>query len=153
MDRRKFNGGHSTRGRAGRKKGSGLSGVIKKHVDNFMNELIKEPSIQEKLQESIAEITLHSGWIYIIKDNDTELTKIGVTQRSNPNQRLNLYSCHNMDIQKIYIDNVENCFELEEEVLISLERKRVKGDWFDLNDEDVLKVISIINKSKYQKYF
>ena len=72
MDNVKFKHGGVRKG-AGRKKGTGLSAIIKNHVDNFMNELIKDKNIQFQIKKDIKQLSLTSGWIYVIKNIDTNL--------------------------------------------------------------------------------
>ena len=50
MDKRRFNKGGSRKG-AGRKKGSGFSNLLKKYVDEFMNELLKDDKVKSKIQK------------------------------------------------------------------------------------------------------
>lgn len=151
MDKRKFNGG--SRKGAGRKKGSGLSGKIKSYVDDFMLELLKDNDIKNQINRDLKQMSFTSGYIYIIKDVDTGNTKIGVTQKPNPKSRLSQYSSHKINYELIFIDEVEYCFDIENEIHILNENKRIKGDWFDMNKIDVLNSIKIINKHKYKKYY
>ena len=81
------NRGGSRKG-AGRKKGSGFSGLLKKYVDEFMYELLKDEKIKDRIQNDLKELSLTSGYIYIIKDLDRDTIKIGVTQVSNPKKKI-----------------------------------------------------------------
>lgn len=142
-----------TRPGAGRKKGSGYGGVsslIKKHVDDFMSELIKDKRLDKCVKKDLIQLSITSGWIYLIKDLDSEEYKVGVTQKTNPKQRLSQYVSHKMNIELIFIENIEDCFELEEDICIALDKKRVRGDWFKLNDSELIEVIHIINEHKYK---
>jgi hypothetical protein len=149
MDKRKFNGG--SRKNAGRKKGSGFSSLIKKYVDDFMYELLDNAKVKDKILEDLKQLSLTSGYIYIIKDLDTLEIKIGVTQVSNPKRRLSQYSSHKINYELLFIDTIEDCYEIENEIHLIIENKRVKGDWFNINDAVLLDIIKLINKKKYQK--
>ena len=149
MDKRKFNGG--SRKNAGRKKGSGFSNLIKKYVDDFMYELLDNAKVKDKILKDLKQLSLTSGFIYIIKDLDTLEIKIGVTQVSNPKRRLSQYSSHKINYELMFIDTIEDCYEIENEIHLIIEDKRVKGDWFNIDDVVLLDIIKLINKRKYQK--
>jgi hypothetical protein len=149
MDKRKFNGG--SRKNAGRKKGSGFSNLIKKYVDDFMYELLDNTKVKDKILKDLKQLSLTSGFIYIIKDLDTLEIKIGVTQVSNPKRRLSQYSSHKINYELMFIDTIEDCYEIENEIHLIIEDKRVKGDWFNIDDVVLLDIIKLINKRKYQK--
>jgi hypothetical protein len=151
MDKRQFNGG--SRKGAGRKKGTGVSTKIKKYVEEMMFAMLKDESVNAQIMREFKQLSMSSGWIYVIKDLDNNEVKIGVTQKENPKHRLSQYTSHKINIELLFIDDIEDCFELENEIHISFENKRINGDWFDLTNEDVLKIIYIINKHKYKKLY
>ena len=151
MDKRKFNGG--SRKNAGRKKGSGFSSLLKKYVDEFMVELLKDEQINNKIQKDLNQISLTSGFIYIIKDIDRNTIKIGVTQVSNPKKRLSQYTSHKINFELLFIEELENCYEVENEIHLSVEDNRIKGDWFSIDDLILLSIIKLINKRKYEKIY
>jgi hypothetical protein len=151
MDKRKNNGG--SRKGAGRKQGTGVSTKIKKYVEEMMLEMLKDESINNQIMVELKQLSLTSGWIYIIRDVNNNEVKIGVTQKENPKGRLSQYVSHKIDIELLFIDKIEDCFELENEIHISIERRRIKGDWFKLNSEDVYKIISTINNHKHKTIY
>tara|TARA_R110000850_G_C9656515_1_gene435048 strand:- start:73 stop:543 length:471 start_codon:yes stop_codon:yes gene_type:complete len=151
MDKRKNNGG--SRKGSGRKKGTGVSCKIKKYVEEMMFTMLEDESIKNQIMSELKQLSLSSGWIYVIKDLDNNEIKIGVTQKESPRNRLSQYTSHKMNIELLFIDNIEDCFELENEIHILFENRRVKGDWFDLTKVDVLKIIYIINQHKYKKLY
>ena len=152
MDKRKFNGGGS-RKNAGRKKGGGLSGKIKSHVDKMMQDMLRDEVLKKQISSDLKQMSLTSGYIYVIKDLKTNFVKIGVTQRENPNTRLSLYTSHNIKIDLLHIDYVDNCFDLEDKLHKNIEDSCIKGDWFSLSNKQVFNIIREINKSKYSKYY
>jgi len=151
MDKRKFNGG--SRKNAGRKKGSGFSSLLKKYVDEFMVELLKDEQINNKIQKDLNQISLTSGFIYIIKDLDRGNIKIGVTQVSNPKRRLSQYTSHKINFELLFIEKLEDCYEVENEIHLSIENNRVKGDWFDIDNLTLLNIVKLINRKKYGKLY
>jgi hypothetical protein len=151
MDKRKNNGG--SRKGAGRKKGSGFSGIIKKEVNSFMEGLLEKEEVKKVIIEDLIEMSVTKGYIYIIKDLDNNQKKIGVTQKSNPKQRLSQYVSHKMNIELLFIDIIDDCFEIEESIHSLFNEYRNNGDWFSLSNNDVSKIISIINKHKYSKIY
>jgi hypothetical protein len=78
MDRRQFNGG--SRKGAGRKKGTGVSTKIKKYVEEMMFTMLEDKSIKTQIMSELKQLSLSSGWIYVIKDLDNNDIKIGVTK-------------------------------------------------------------------------
>ena len=151
MDKRKFNGG--SRKGAGRKKGTGVSNRIKRAVDDFMNDLLQDEEIMGIAINDLKQLSLGLGWIYIIKDKDTGRVKIGVTQRKSPKRRLSQYNAHNMDIDVLFIDKVDYCYEIESLLHDLFSRFRVTGgDWFELNDKQILTAINEICKHKHEDY-
>lgn len=138
---------------SGRKKGSGISGKIKKHVDNMMNEMLKDPELKSEIIKDVKQLSINSGWVYVIQDNINKNIKVGVTQRENPRQRLNHYASHRMDIKLLFIDCVDDCYEIEEDVHSMLSDFNVSGDWFSLCSNQIIETITYINKYKYTKYY
>jgi hypothetical protein len=149
MDGRRFNKGGSRKG-AGRKKGSGFSNLLKKYVDEFMHELLKDDKVKIKIQKDLNEFCSTTGYVYIIKDLDRDSVKIGVTQASNPKKRLSQYTAHKINFELLYIETIENCYDVENEIHIIIEDKRIRGDWFDIDDLTIYKIIKLMNKRKYE---
>jgi len=150
MDKRKFNGG--SRKGAGRKKGTGISNKINKAVNDFMDNLLEDEEIKKQALKEAKQLSLQSGWIYIIKDVDTGYYKIGVTQRKNPKQRFTLYKSHNMNISLTYLNKVDYCFEIENDLHALLKRIN-KGDWYKITDTELVNAISKISEHKYSNVF
>lgn len=152
MDKRKFNKGGSRKG-SGRKKGSGFSSLLKKYVDDFMYELLKDDKIKDKIQNDLKQLSLTSGYIYIIKDLDRGTIKIGVTQVSNPKKRLSQYTSHKINFELLFIETVNDCYEVENEIHLIIENNRIRGDWFNIDDLTIFNIIKLINKRKYEKLY
>jgi hypothetical protein len=150
MDGRINNKGGSRKG-AGRKKGSGFSNLLKKYVDEFMHELLKDENVKIKIQKDLNKLCSTTGYVYIIKDLDRDSVKIGVTQAANPKQRLSQYTSHKINFELLYIEKIENCYEVENEIHITIEDKRIRGDWFNIDDLTIYKIIKLMNKIKYEK--
>ena len=136
MDKRKFNGGHKN---SGRKKGVGITFEIQKHCFNFIQELLKDDAIRLKATKQISEIQLSKkeSYLYIIRNND--FYKIGYT--SDWKQRLRKYKTHLGDVNLIYLTKQLDCFDLETELHILFKDKRNTGEWFSLDQNDLLNAI------------
>ena len=146
------NRGGSRKG-AGRKKGSGFSSLLKKYVDEFMYELLKDDKIKDRIQNDLKELSLTSGYIYIIKDLDRGTIKIGVTQVSNPKKRLSQYTSHKINFELLFIETVNDCYEVENEIHLIIENNRIRGDWFSIDDLTIFNIIKLIYKRKYEKLY
>ena len=152
MDRRKFNKG-TPGNKGGRKLGTGISGKINKAVVDFMQNLMEDEEIKQKVVYELRQLSNLEGWIYIIKDNKTGYYKIGVTQRQNPKERLKLYRAHKMDIDLIYLDKVNYVFELEDILLNMFERVEGGSDWFNLTEKQLIDVVIKTSNFKYPKAY
>ena len=83
------------------------------------------------------------NWIYLIeerdiKDDDVLLYKIGVSK--NPDKRLkNLKTgnSNNLSIKQLYKTNQKYVYKIETILHRIHENKKIAGEWFLLNDNDV----------------
>lgn len=126
---------------AGRKKGIGITYDIQKHCHKFIEELLKNDAIKFKATKQLSllldnEIT--EDYLYIIKNS--EAYKIGYS--SNFSKRLKSYKTHNHNIELIYLTKQNNCFELENEIHYMFSHKRLTGEWFELDEEELIEIIS-----------
>ena len=138
---------------SGRKRGTGLSNFIRNRVDEMLFELLSNEEFKSKAKAEVNNHEMFRGWIYIIRNNINGQFKVGITQGDNPNVRLSLYTAHGMDVELIFIENIDNCRELEDFIHSNISEFFVgKSDWCELNHEDVLSIIKIINHYKYPKY-
>lgn len=151
MDRRKFNGGGSRKG-AGRKKGSSVSNIIantvRDRVDEILKDILKSKDVSTYAVDSYLEHSLFIGWIYLIKNKDTGLYKIGITQKKNINQRITQYKSHEMNVNVIFADRVNYVNELEDMIHSAIENF-VKGDWFECDLNILCKILKIITEHKH----
>lgn len=144
MDGRKNNGG--ARKNAGRKKGIGISFTIKKHCEDFIFKLLEDEAIKLKVIKDVQKSLFEKDkedYLYIMKNNETY--KIGYS--SNFNKRLKNYKVHLGNVEIIYIHKGFNCFELESELHNTFKNKKIRGEWFELNEKDILKAIKICSQS------
>lgn len=134
---------------SGMKKSTDISNKIKKYVNEFMENMLSDDDINNEATNQVKEILSDQGWIYIIMDNKTGLYKVGVTQRSNPKTRLSLYTSHNMNISLVFIDIIDNCFDVEGTIHGMFDREN-NGDWFCLSSDELLMCIMEISNHKYK---
>lgn len=77
-----------------------------------------------------------SGYLYLVKDNASNLVKIGITTNHKERLRaLNTMVPHGITTIDIFQSNRYE--ELEKEVHDWYKDKRRNGEWFDFNDADI----------------
>lgn len=77
---------------------------------------------------------LSNGYVYAIRTG--KLVKIGHTKR--PAHRMKLYRTENpYPIEVLYMVKVTNCRHVEAAIRVGFVSKQVRGEWFDLTDEDI----------------
>jgi len=88
----------------------------------------------------------HSGWVYLFHA-ENGLTKIG--QTDNIEKRF-ASICHSspIDVKKRYSCFVSNMGELERKLHRLFKKNRIRGEWFDLTDEQIQIAIDIIELDK-----
>lgn len=138
---------------AGRKrKHIKLADVIKNHCEDFIIELLKDKEINARATREVQSLiefeddcVVSEDYIYIIKSNGKY--KIGYT--SNLKSRLKDYKIHFGLVDLVYVYKGLNCFDLEQTIHNMVNSKKINGEWFDLNNQEVLKIImhcsSLIN--------
>lgn len=78
-------------------------------------------------------------YTYLMKDDNTGLTKIG--RSNNPSAREKTLQSEKPAIHLIYI-----CEQLiEHELHVKYKHKRVRGEWFNLLDNDIEYIVSTFN--------
>jgi len=136
MDKRKNNGGHPN---SGRKKGIGISYDIQKYCNLFIEELLKDEAIKSKAIKQLSNNykDIVEDYFYIIKNKG--LYKIGYS--SNWDKRFKTYKTHLGLVNVIYLTKQMNCFKLETDIHKTFNHCRMTGEWFDLTNEDLFKII------------
>lgn len=138
MDGRKNNGG--ARRNAGRKSGIGITNDIKKHCEIFINELLKDDAIRVKATKQLS-LTLGNtdleDYLYIIENNGSY--KIGYS--SDWSKRIKAYKSHLGNVNVVYVTKQINCFNLENYLHAIFKEQRLDGEWFNLDQEDILEAI------------
>lgn len=143
MDKRKNNGG--ARLNAGRKKGIGISFEIQKYCYDMIESMLKNDAIRLKAtkQLSLLQSDLQEDYLYIIENNG--LYKIGYS--SNWDKRFKNYQTHLGQVNIVYVTKQPNCFELERHLHNLFSDKRLNGEWFDLDETDLLEAIKFCSSS------
>ena len=129
---------------AGRKRGIGMANDIKKHCQAFIEEILKDEAIRAKATKQLS-LSLEQNeddYLYIIKVDDSY--KIGYS--SNWAKRLKNYRTHSPTFDITYLIKHEEAFELETELHNMFRDKRISGEWFDLNEKDIVKAVSYCSK-------
>lgn len=104
--------------------------------------LLKEADIEplnfiiDSIPESDELLTDGDSYIYIIKNEVTGLTKIGMT--GNPKRRLkDLDTGNGVRLSYVLCEFVQNCSTLENKLHNMYKDKREAGEWFHLSDSDI----------------
>ena len=146
IDGRKNNGGHRN---AGRKKGVGFTFEIQKHCYDFMESLLKDDAIRLKATKQLAlsfeDEKNNNDVLYIIKIEGKY--KIGFS--SDWNKRKTSYKTHSPTYEVIYLLKSEKSFDLECKLHLMFNTKNIQGEWFDLDNEDLLKAVLYCSKEVY----
>ena len=124
-----------------------MSYDIKKYCDNFMMEMFKDEAIRNKALKQVEQSistneNTNKGIVYIISTQDN-LYKIGYT--SDINKRIKNYNCHNLNVNLVFYIQSEFAFDLEGLVHKFLLPFNEGGEWFRLNEQNLLKAISYIS--------
>jgi hypothetical protein len=116
----------------------GMQIFFKNHTDDEIKEYniwVDRPQPKEQREEK-PDKPIKSGWVYLVHGQGKEY-KIGKTTRQ-PSERLAEF------IPKLPFDSHLVCTieavnpnELEEYLHIYFDNKRIRGEWFELTDEDV----------------
>ena len=83
---------------------------------------------KKQIKKDIRQISLNEGWIYIIQNQINGLIKVGITQRNNPKSRLSLYKSHNMNVKLLFLDYLDDCFDVEANCHAMFHTCKIKGD-------------------------
>ena len=146
IDGRKNNGGHKT---AGRKKGIGISFDIQRHCFEFMEKVLKDDAIRlkatEQLSLSFQDNKDSNDVLYIVKIEDKY--KIGFS--SNWVKRQRSYKTHSPKHEVIYLLKTCKAFDLESNLHLMFNQKRIQGEWFDLSNDDLLQAVLYCSKQIY----
>lgn len=130
---------------AGRKKGIGITYDIQKHCHNFILEILKDEAIKQKALKQLSLSLFDDNkkeYLYIIKNNG--IYKIGYS--SNFKRRYKNYLTHLGVFELVYLIQEKNAFELESNLHKMFENKKVRGEWFKLDDCDLINAISYCSK-------
>ena len=86
-----------------------------------------------------------NGFVYVVQMLGTDYYKIGLTKGENPNERIDVMKTYApRGVKTVLLINCLYPKEIEKELHQDFKNKRLKGEWFQLDKED-LKII-------HQKY-
>lgn len=146
MDKRRFNGGNKN---AGRKKGIGLTFTIQRHCFNFIQELLKDELFKEKAIEQLVLFNKDESdkeyFIYVMESGGK--VKIGFT--SDISKRISNYKTHTPDLKILCVANHKDADVLENLYHIKYNDKRINGEWFDLEQNEINELLNDINLKCY----
>jgi predicted GIY-YIG superfamily endonuclease len=105
--------------------------------------LIKENNIPFK---KVINSKKSIGYVYVMECKRVGYFKIGYT--NNISSRLKQLKTANPTIQITYYQKVNNMFELETFLHERFKNKKVKGEWFDLTNAEIVDIIDFLDKNK-----
>tara|TARA_R110002049_G_scaffold151795_1_gene315553 strand:+ start:395 stop:859 length:465 start_codon:yes stop_codon:yes gene_type:complete len=146
MDKVEKKGRGGARIGAGRKKGVGLTYDIQKHCQKFIEEILKDDAIKliatKQLSEKLSQEDIDENYLYLIYMSGKY--KIGFS--SNWKKRMKSYKTHSPEFETVYICKSKIAFLLESELHEMFSDKRINGEWFELNNNDVLNAVLHCNR-------
>jgi len=150
MDGRKNNWG-GARKNSGRKRGIGLSYDIQKYCEEFIEKILEDDKIKQIAIKQLVnrELNEHKrsekNCVYVIESNG--LYKIGFS--SDFTKRLSSYNTHTPLNKIICVAFNNNAFDLESELHKKWNYLNVSGEWFNLNQSQLLELLNDINNFCY----
>lgn len=94
------------------------------------------------------------GLIYLINEIGTNNYKIGITRSKTERKRKkNLQTGNSIELETIYTYKTEYPFKIESMLHFYYVNKHIKGEWFELSDEDVLDFINVCTQKEKQLQF
>lgn len=93
-----------------------------------MNGGFAKPAKQPKTEPK------HPGYVYLLSSSDGSF-KIGRTK--NPDRRINDFRSHRLVVEYICLIETQNMIRLEADLHIKFKDKRIQGEWFDLDENDI----------------
>jgi hypothetical protein len=130
------------------------SGMISEMLEIFGLTNIKSSSLSKismfQIYESIEQKTLvfllhlfisyfclnHSMKVYLIKQEDSNLYKIGITRKSGKERLKELQIGNGNTLQLLYEFNTHHNFQLETALHAHFRIKKVNSEWFELTEDD-----------------
>lgn len=113
--------------------------VIKLEKDKYMEEYYN--SIH-KIKTEKSERKIKDGYVYLVKLNNHY--KIGIAD--NPESRLKEFTLLPYELETIIVEKVLDNYGLEKELHEKYKHKRIRGEWFELDLQDVEEVKTILRK-------
>jgi hypothetical protein len=85
------------------------------------------------------------GFIYIIKSNESDLYKIGVSNK--PKRRIrDIAAVLPFEIETIFLQHYDDVYSLEKLIHDTLIINRVRREWFNSYPDDMIKLVSILKE-------
>ena len=92
--------------------------------------------------------------VYLLRYVGDKEVKIGMSKHSNPYQRIKQYSTYSVkDIEVLGVIQCVNSTKLEKIIHNEFKHKNIKGEWFDLTDNDVKFIIDKYSDYEYKKAY
>ncbi len=119
-----------------------------KEYSSLWRKSIKEKGLTRNQQNTMALAGAVTGTIYVIGPKILGTPyKIGITSGSNTNKRrMALQTAHWLELKEIWKSSVLDRADIVEKKLHKhFERKKIRGEWFDLSEQDINDIPKLVN--------
>jgi hypothetical protein len=113
-----------------------LKNKINNKLMSYVKTLSRERKPVELKQSTLVNIPVFVGYVYLIKMG--EYYKIGISQ--NPKKRIKEFTLLPQKLEIILTAKVNDYARIEEELHEKYKAKRVRGEWFGLDDLEVKEI-------------
>ena len=121
-----------------------LKNKINNKLMAYVKTLSRERKPIEVKQAPIIKPFVCVGYVYLIKMG--EYHKIGISK--NPKQRIKAFSTMPQEVEVILTEKVNDYARIEEELHEKYKAKRVRGEWFELDDLEVKEITDYLTSIK-----
>lgn len=109
---------------------------IDKYNENVCEDLYKRigrPPCEKDKKKEIIKI----GYIYVIEDTKNNSCKIGVSKNNVKNRLSSMQTSNPNKLKILYKKKIKHYIKLEEMMHMEFKEKRLSGEWFKLNNDDI----------------
>jgi len=114
---------------------------------NQITDLMSENGVNNIIKKNRNKVTSSKkkkgcGYVYVIKCKGFDLYKIGISKIDVPNRLSNLQSGNPFELEVVRVFYSNHYSLLEHEIHERYSKYRVRGEWFEFNDAELLCVLS-----------
>lgn len=125
---------------------------------SIINELRKVMTQEQILLESVKYFHITSkykfSYIYLIKGTHNGSSKYKIGKADNPIDRIKMFNVKiPFDIETIFTFCIKDSLSFEKHLHNHFSDKRLVGEWFDLDDNDILELMSLSVVKELEDYY